>query len=82
MPQAGTGDDAGNAHDESGTGAANATGPRISELTGTVDPGSIGTNREFNAIHNLGPWDANYRVMEDDSRMQNLTSADELLLRV
>jgi hypothetical protein len=59
-----------------------AAGPRISETMGTVDPGSVGTNRVFNETNNIGPWDASYRVMEEDTRMQNLTRADELLMGV
>jgi hypothetical protein len=70
-----------------GGGAANPTAnnpdePRISGLTGAIDAGSIGANREFNRANNLGPWHPGYRVMEDDPRIQPLSRADELLLSV
>jgi hypothetical protein len=81
-PQAGAGGDTATATDEPGTGMNEAAGLRISEMTGAVDPGSIGMNRLYNETNNIGPWDAGYRVMEEDTRMQNLTRADELLMGV
>jgi hypothetical protein len=70
-----------------GGGAANPNAnnpeePRISSLTGALDAGLVGANREFNRANNFGSWDPGYRVMEDDTRIQPLSRADELLLSV
>eukprot|EP00956_Cyclotella_meneghiniana_P025811 scaffold54612_cov72-Cyclotella_meneghiniana.AAC.3 len=62
--------------------AAEPVVPRVSEYTGAVDAGSIGTSGEYNRMMNLGPWSRGYRVMEDDPKLQNLSRADELLLSV
>lgn len=51
-------------------------------MTGVVDPGSIGSNRVYNEHRGLGPWDAGYRVMEDDLKLQIQTAADRRLVSV
>ena len=74
--EANTNDGGGDTEPGATAEAANPFVPRVSEYTGTVDAGSIGANAEYNRMMNLGPWDAGYRVMEDDPKLQNLSCAD------
>ena len=55
---------------------------RFSATTQTVDAGSVGANGIFNRDNNYGPWDVEYRVIEDDPLLQQLNAADNLLMRV
>ena len=55
---------------------------RFSAATQTVDAGSVGANGIFNRDNNYGPWDVEYRVIEDDPLLQQLNAADNLLMGV
>ena len=56
--------------------------PRTSTMTGAIDAGSIGANGIFNRDNNIGPWDPDYCVMEEDPFLQPLGDADKLLMGV
>jgi hypothetical protein len=57
-------------------------GPRYSDSTGAIDPGSIGDSLAYNIRNNLNPFHAKYRVMEVDSKLQTLCAADRVLMDV